>query len=65
VIKKVIGFQNDMVMVFDDYGEQVCEYQGYYADVRERILTNAPRDAVFTRWFDDEVKPRTVLREAW
>ena len=31
-----------MVMVFDQFGEQIGEYQGKYAEVRERILADAP-----------------------
>ena len=37
-----------IVVVFDEFGEQMPAYQGQYGDVRERILRDAPPDAVFS-----------------
>jgi len=65
VIKMVIGFQNDMVMVFDAHGEQIPEYQGQYGDVRGSILRDAPAGTVFAYWLNHSTKPHTVLREKW
>ena len=46
MIRTVIRLKNDMVMVFDEDGEQLPKYQGSYAEVRESILKDAPPDAV-------------------
>ena len=54
-----------MVMVFDENGEQIPEYQGQYEEVNERILRDAPPRAIFGRWPDYEVDIQTVSREDW
>jgi len=65
VIKSVIKAQNDMVLVFDEDGEQIPEYQGQYEKVKPRILKDAPPDAVFSYAFDNETDLRIVPREEW
>ena len=65
VIKYVIKTQNGMVLVFDDRGEQVPEYQGQYEQVRLCILRDAPVNAVFSYVFNYESELRTVPREEW
>jgi hypothetical protein len=65
MIKSVIRCPNNMVIVFDYEDEQVPEYQGYYEEVRERVLRDAPPDALFGLWFDYETDVRTVSREEW
>jgi hypothetical protein len=60
MIKKIIRLQNDMVMVFDENGEQLPEYQGYYRDVKDRIMDEAPAGAIFNHWFG--YTPRPVLK---
>jgi len=47
MIKTVIRSRNNMVMVFDNKGEQIPEYQGYYEDVKEKILADAPEGYSF------------------
>lgn len=47
MIKEVIRFQNGMVLVFDERGEQMPEYQGSYKDVRAKILAHATQNAKF------------------
>ena len=48
MISEVIRFQgNDMVLVFDEKGEQMVEYQGRYQDARVKILARAPKKAKF------------------
>jgi len=54
-----------MVMVFDERGEQVPEYQDRYDKVRENILKNAPPDTVFWHLFYAEPIVRKVAREEW
>lgn len=65
VIKNVIKAQSGMVLVFDDRGEQIPEYQGRYEKVRLRILKDAPPSAVFSHAFDCESDLKTILREEW
>lgn len=65
MIKTVIRIKNDMVMVFDEDGEQIPEYQGYYDDVKEKILANATPDSVFINWFDYSPEPERVTGETW
>jgi len=54
-----------MVLVFDQDDEQITEYQGWYQEVRELILKNAPPDALFGYWFDYEGDVTTIPREEW
>jgi len=65
VIKAVIRTRNNKVMVFDETGEQIPEYQGYYEDVREYILNDAPEGAIFNHWFGYTLEPETVTSEVW
>ncbi len=65
IIKSVIRTQNGMVLVFDDRGEQLPEYQGQYEQVRLRLLKDAPPSAVFSHAFDDESEYLVVPREEW
>ena len=65
MIKTVIRMKNDQVMVFDGSGEQIPAYQGQYDQVREKIVRDAPPDAVFLHWFGSDAIPETVSREAW
>jgi len=65
MIQKIIRLKNDMVMVFDEEGEQMPEYQGPYGDVRDRILADAPAGAVFNHWFGYAIKPRAVATRSW
>jgi hypothetical protein len=63
----VIRWQNDMVMVFDIFGEQIPEYQGSYSEVKEKILRDAPPVANFYhgrygRLVDDT---KLVERDQW
>lgn len=65
MIKTIIRLRHDMVMVFDDEGEQVPKYQGQYQDVKTSILRDAPLDAVFARWVNCDTEPEAVCRERW
>ncbi|MFC2033628.1 hypothetical protein ACFLUB_03845 [Chloroflexota bacterium] len=65
MIKTIIRLQKDMVMVFDENGEQVPVYQGRYPDMRKKLLRDAPEEAVFSNWFDDVVEAKVVTRENW
>ena len=47
MINEVIRSQNGMVLVFDEKGEQMVEYQGRYQDARVKILARAPKKAKF------------------
>ena len=65
VIMTVIRLKNDMVMVFDEEGEQVPGLQGYYDDVKERIIAAASGGTAFNHWFDISPEPEPVLPQAW
>ena len=66
MIKMVIRYPDNMVMVFDKKGEQVPEYQNRYEKVKESILKNAPPEAVFYHVSDyAQPKLQQVSREEW
>ena len=65
MIKTAIRLKNDIVMVFDESGEEIPEYQGQYGEVRESVLRDAPADAVFAHGFTDSGKLQEVAREEW
>jgi hypothetical protein len=65
MIESVIRCPNDMVAVFDEDEEQIPEYQGRYQEVKERILQDAPPQAVFGHWLDCSSDIKTVPREEW
>lgn len=54
-IKEVILWQNGMLMVFDENGQQVPEYQGPVDKVGEKLAAMFPRE----RW------KRGSWREGW
>jgi hypothetical protein len=65
MIRTVVRFQNNMVMVFDENGEQITEYQGPYKEVKGSILKDAPIDAVFAQGFTEAGELRKISREEW
>ena len=65
MIKTVIRIKNDMVLVFDENGDELPEYQGYYNNVKDRILADARANAVFNHWFGHSMKPDGITMEAW
>jgi hypothetical protein len=65
MIKTVIRIKNEMVMVFDENGDELPEYQGYYYDVKDRILADAQVNSVFKHWFGHSLKPAAVRLEIW
>ena len=65
MIKTVARCPNDMVMVFDEGGEQIPEYQGQYEGVKEGILRDTSLDTVFGYLSDYEPELREVPKEEW
>jgi len=65
MIKTVIRCPDNMVIVLDEEGEQIPEYQGQYQAVKESILREAPLKAVFGYLCDYEPELRKVPREEW
>ena len=63
VINTVMKSEKGMVLVFDEYGEQMPEYQGQYEEVMERILREAPPGAVFSHITGNSLE--AVPREEW
>ncbi|MFH1381429.1 MAG: hypothetical protein ABIH70_00860 [Chloroflexota bacterium] len=47
MINKVVRFVDDMVLVFDEIGEQTYIYDGHYDELKMAILLDAPADVVF------------------
>jgi len=64
-IKSVIKASNGMVLVFDDKGEQIPEYQGQYEEVKAHILEDAPPSAEFSYTSDNGTEIKIVPREKW
>ncbi|MBA7712669.1 hypothetical protein ES703_121652 [subsurface metagenome] len=65
MIKTAFRFKNNMVVVFDERGKQIPEYQGQYQDVKESILKDAPPDAVFSHGFGTNFDLKVVPRDEW
>ena len=65
MIKIVIRFKNNMVVVVDEEGEQIPKYQGQYEEVKQSILKDAPPDAVFAHGFTNYGELLKVPREEW
>jgi hypothetical protein len=65
MIKTIIKLQNNMVMVFDESGEELPEYQGYYHAVKDKIIADAAEESVFNHWFGLAPKARRVQMRCW
>ena len=65
MIKTVFRCQDGMVIVFDERGEQIPQYQGRYEEVRESILRDAPQEARFGYFPKNELELRVVTKEEW
>ena len=65
MIKTIIRMGNNEVIVFDEYGEQMPEYQGYYAVVKDKILADVSELSVFNHWFGLSLEPEIVPGEVW
>jgi hypothetical protein len=65
MIKNIIRLQNNMVMVFDEFGEEMPEYQGSYYIVKDRIIADATDVSVFNHWFGFAKKPYKVEMKCW
>jgi len=65
MIDIVIKTSGNMVIVYDEYGRRVPEYQGSYEEVRNKILRDAPLSAIFVfrkeAWFEHLI----VDRKKW
>ena len=65
MIKTVIRIKNDMVLVFDENGHQIPRYQGYYDDVKEKIMADVQPGSVFNHWFGYSLKPVVISADCW
>ena len=65
MIKTVIRSTDDMVIVFDEQGEQVTDYQGSYAEVKPLILRDAPAETRFGYFPNNGKELKIVPRENW
>jgi hypothetical protein len=65
MIKTVIRIKNDMVLVFDENGEEMPRYQGYYSDVKDKIMADAQQGSIFNHWFGYSLKPVVIRSDCW
>ncbi len=65
MIKTVIRIKNDMVLVFDEDGEEMPRYQGYYDDVKDEIMADVQPGSIFNHWFGYSLKPVVIRRDLW
>jgi hypothetical protein len=65
MIKTVIRAANNMVIVFDEQGCQLPEYQGKYEDVKQQILANRQEETAFIHWFSVSPQPNIVSKIDW
>jgi hypothetical protein len=65
MIKTIIRSMDDMVIVFDEEGEQVPAYQGSYPEVKPLILKDAPPEARFGYFPNNGKELKIVPREDW
>lgn len=49
-ITNVYHFTNGMVMVFDQHGQQMPEFQGKYEEVIEKIRENFTGEILYGSW---------------
>jgi hypothetical protein len=63
-VKRVIRWQNGMVMVFGTDGEQISELQGRYSEVKDRVLAAADDKTEFRYgvWNQSLI---TISRDTW
>lgn len=54
-----------MVMVFDEKGEQIPEYQGQYEEAKKNILKDAPPTSVFGYLSNFEPALQEIPRDEW
>jgi hypothetical protein len=65
MIKTVIRTRNDMVLVFDENGEEMPRYQGYYYQVKNIIMADARPGSIFNHWFGYSLEPEVVGPDCW
>ena len=65
MIKTVIRAANNMVIVFDEKGQQLPEYQGQYEEVKERILADTGDKAALVHWFGVSPASDTISKVEW
>jgi hypothetical protein len=65
MIKTVIRAANDMVITFDEQGNQLTEYQGRYEDVKKKILADTGTESAFINWFGVSPKADIVEKVDW
>ena len=65
MVKNVIRAANNMVIAFDEQGNQMTEYQGPYEEVKEKIIADLGAEAAYIHWFGISSKPDIVSRINW
>lgn len=62
MIRSVVKSEDGTVMVFDGNSRQIPMYQGYYEEVKDRILRDAPPNTIFYHYQKELVD---VKRHKW
>ena len=65
MINNAVRCPSGMVMVFDERGEQVPGYQGWYDEVKADILRDAPPDVIFSHYRNTEPRLKDIPKEEW
>ena len=65
MIKTVIRAANNMVIAFDEQGNQIPGYQGRYEEVKRKIITDTGNEADFINWFGVSPEPDIVSKINW
>ena len=65
MIKTIIKASKDMVIAFDEQGNQMSEYQGRYEDVKQKIMADTGTEAAFIHWFGVLPEPQVVSKVSW
>lgn len=65
MIKKVIHWANGMVMVFDENGKQMPEYQGIYEEVKDKILKDSNENTEFAGGNWSRGIEESIKKESW
>ena len=65
MIKTVIRAANNMVIAFDEQGNQMSDYQGRYEEVKRKIITDTGTEVAFINWFGVSPEPDVVSKINW
>lgn len=65
MVNTVIRAANNMVIAFDEQGNQMPAYQGKYEDVKKKIIADLGAGAAYIHWFGTSSEPDAVTPVNW